>query len=67
LTISQVIAEKARNTAIGMYTHQLIISSSIVRRAGLALVICLDLFGHQPGRLDSGGPLASFRASSECM
>jgi hypothetical protein len=41
LTISHNIAEKARNIAIGMYTHQLIIASSIERRAGLALVICL--------------------------
>jgi hypothetical protein len=41
LTISQVAAEKARNIAIGMYTHQLIIASSTQRRADQALVICL--------------------------
>ena len=34
LTISQDAAEKARNITIGMYTHQLIIASSIQRRAG---------------------------------
>jgi hypothetical protein len=42
-TISQVAAEKARNIAIGMYTHQLIIASSTQRRADQALAICLAL------------------------
>jgi hypothetical protein len=43
LTISQDAAEKARNIAIGMYTHQLIIASSTQRRADQALAIYLAL------------------------